>query len=109
MAGSVDPETTVVTTHTGRSIIVREFPWWRMLLVRVARTYVQTLSGLTVAFLVIPTQPIIPGASAYILGPFINAFVIAAQYALLPSMAALLHNLYEYLTKLDQTAPEWRA
>lgn len=103
-------ETRVVTARPlTDNVTVRIMPWWKMLLVRVTRTYVQTLGGLTMAFLIVPAQPIVPGASAYVLGPIVNAFVIAMQYALLPAVAALLHNLYEYLTKLDQTAPEWRA
>lgn len=84
-------------------------PWWKVLFVRVARTYVQSLIGLTAVVLVVPQASVGMGASGYVLGPMVGAFVVALQWALAPALVALLHNIVELLTKLDKTAPEWRA
>lgn len=77
--------------------------------IRALRTYVQTLAGLTFAFLIVPVAPIVPGPATYVLAPIVGAFLVAAQYALLPAVAALLQNLVELLTKLDQSYPQMRA
>lgn len=106
---SVPTAIVVARNNVSKYVATTTMPWWRVLLVRVARTYVQSLLGLTATILVAPQTPISVGAPYYVLAPVVGAFVLALQWALAPAVVALLHNVYELLTKLDQTAPEWRA
>lgn len=89
---------------------VTRLPWYTLIGVRVLRTYLQSLTGLTVTVLVVPVQiPSPSGGDLYVLGPLAAALLIAAQYAIGPAVASLLQNAIELLTKLDQTMPEMRA
>lgn len=106
-----EPVATIVAREplAGETITIKKLPWWQVILVRVARTYFQTLAGLAAAFLVVPGAPSPMGGNVYVLGPVAAALLIAAQYALMPAVLALLQNIVELLGKLDQRAPEWRA
>lgn len=88
---------------------VRPLPWYAMIGVRVARTYVQTLIGLTAIFLVIPADLPAPVQASFVLGPIVVKCVVAAQWALVPAFVALLQNVYEILAELDIRKPELRA
>lgn len=81
---------------------VESMPVWRMLLVRVARAYVESVLGL----LTLDGFGAIEFASA---AGFFPHLYVAAQLALGPAAYSLILNGYEYLKKLDVTAPQWRA
>lgn len=107
-----DTPTNLVTTdrpEVASIATVRPLPWYWMLGVRVLRTYLQTLIGLTAIFLVIPSEIPAPVQASFVLGPIVVKFVVAAQWALVPAFVALLHNLYEIVSKLDINRPELRA
>jgi hypothetical protein len=69
------------------------------ILIRAARTYLQSLIGFLALLM---TTDIVP------LDGFADAFVTAASWAVAPAAIALLHNLVELLGRLDETAPQIR-
>lgn len=83
---------------------VRTMSIWKMVAVRVVRTYLSTFLGLlTVDSSGVATITIGGADSGW------GALSSAALVALAPSFVSLLHNTVDFLTKLDVTNPEWRA
>lgn len=96
-----DAPATVITDRPEAegTIEIRTLPWWAMIAIRVARTYIQGLIGFLVAGLVgDPTAR-----------DFSLVFLHAASLALAPAVMSLLMNAVEVLSKLDQTQPQLRA
>ncbi len=81
-------------------------PVWQSVLVRAARTYLQSL----VAFLAVVGLGIEVGAidDAVRLAPFAAKLILAAELAVAPTVVALLQNGLEVLRKLDVSHPELR-
>lgn len=81
---------------------------WAQVGIRVARTYVQALAGFIIA--------VETGAAAGVgvavgipASAFMSRFWIAAGMAAAPAVMALLQNVIELLSKMDETSPEFRA
>ena len=77
--------------------------WWVQVLVRFARTYIQSLLG-TYATLTSG----IPEQMGLNLNEFGNTFYLAAVFAVAPAVISLLQNTLEFLIKLDTSAPRLR-
>lgn len=92
IAGIDGPAPTVVVTISV----------WKMLTVRVARAYVESVLGL----LALDGFGAIEFAAS---SGFFPHLYVAAQLALGPAAYSLILNGYEYLKRLDVTAPQWRA
>jgi len=102
------PGTTYIGTAgigtTGATEVVAK-PWYFMLLVRVARVYLQTFTGLWLAQGTGLIKVKIELSFAQEWG--IIATVLAA--ALAPTFITLIQNATEFFTNLDQTRPGLRA
>jgi hypothetical protein len=96
-----DAPATVITDRPEAegTIEIRTLPWWAMILIRVARTYVQGLIGFLAVGLV-------GDSTVREFGPVL---LHAASLAVAPAVIALLMNAAEVLSKLDQTQPQLRA
>ena len=92
VAGIDGPEPTVVVTMSV----------WKMLAVRVARAYVESVLGL----LTLDGFGAIEFAAS---AGFFPHLYVAGKLALGPAAYSLILNGYEYLKRLDVTAPQWRA
>lgn len=88
-------------------VVVQTITWWQIMLVRGARTYLQSLVGFLGAAFVLPA--VLPDASGLVLGAYGDRFLVAAQLAALPAVMSLLQNGLELLSKLDATNPGLRA
>lgn len=96
-----DAPATVITDRpeVEGTIEIRTLPWWAMIGIRVARTYVQGLIGFLALGLV-------GDATVREFGPVL---LHAASLAVAPAVIALAMNAAEVLSKLDQTQPQLRA
>lgn len=104
-SGAESPNTVTASTPASWSnVTIKALSPVRVILTRVARVYVQSLSGmLAVVMTGIASDALITPVD------FIGKLKLAAGFALAPAIMALLQNLTEVLTKLDQTRPELRA
>jgi hypothetical protein len=107
-----DEPLTVVTARAGNTdakiastIIVLMQPW-KIVAVRAARVYVQSLAGLLTTFL---------SGAAHAAGitttasDFYGMFVTCAGMAVAPAVMSALWNTVELLNKWDETSPQLRA
>lgn len=76
--------------------------WWQIVLVRVARTYLQALIGFLGYSMVSDS---FDAVAAQVFG---NKFIAAAGFSLAPAVMSLLHNAAELLAQLDTKAPKIR-
>lgn len=88
---------------------VKPVPWYEIVGVRTIRSYAQTLLGLSAIFMIIPTELPAPIQPSFVLGPIVARLIVALQWALVPAFIALLQNIVELLTKLDESFPRLRA
>jgi hypothetical protein len=86
----------------GVAVNVRAMPIWKMILVRVLRTYLSTFLGL----LTIDASGIV---DMQVAGTLWGTFATTAVIAAAPALVSLLHNAVDFLTMLDVKGPEWRA
>jgi hypothetical protein len=92
----------VLETRAGvDDVKVVAVPWYKLVLVRVARTYLQGLLGFLVAGM--------SGATNVPAGDFGQLIINAAGLALAPAAVSLIQNAIEILSKLDVSAPTLRA
>lgn len=91
-----------ITSDTEPNITVKTLPPYLMILVRVARVYVQSLLAALTAGGLNLDGGLLPNE----FGPLIWRCV---QIALLPAFFSLMMNAAEILSKLDITKPELRA
>ncbi len=75
---------------------------FKLVLVRVVRTYLQSLLGLLTAGLAGGAAGMIPFAD------FSDLLVKSASLAIAPTVVAAIQNVLEILAKLDETKPELR-
>lgn len=90
-----------MVTGEGHPIEIRVLSPWKILAVRAARVYFQTLSGLVVAGLVAPTA--IPAKD------FIHLVLTCASLSVASAGVSLLQNLAELFGKIDQKYPSLTA
>lgn len=85
---------------------VVEMPWWKVILIRGGRVYVQSLLGFLTA-----AESGAAGALGVQLPAhdFLHLFGACAGLALAPACYTILQNTIEILTKLDVSAPQLRA
>lgn len=88
-------------------VVVVGIPWWRVILVRGARTYLQTILGLVVVGLVVPAG-VVAGDPRALGASFGSVLVYALVAGLAPLTISLLQNALELLASLDTRAPELR-
>lgn len=101
-ADGIEQTTKAVTPADQPNVIVQPMPWYRIVLVRAARVYVQSLiGGLTVT----------PAAVAAGVLPAEFAFSLqnAALLAVGPAVMSVLQNAAELLARLDESHPQLRA
>ena len=84
------------------NVRVITLPWWQIMLVRAARVYLQTLTGLIGAAVTGADQGMLPDAFGALVWS-------TAGMALAPAAMSLLMNATELLAKLDVTRPSLRA
>lgn len=80
-------------------------PWYRIVLVRAGRVYVQGLIG----FLTANTSGATEAVTGIPMGDFKDKLIIALSLAIAPAVLSLLQNTGELLAKLDQSHPKLRA
>jgi hypothetical protein len=81
-------------------------PWWKIILIRASRSYLQSLVGL----LTVTGTPLGAAVGFTLEAPdFMTWLVKCASIALAPGVIALLMNALELLNKLDASHPELRA
>lgn len=106
-----DHKSTLRTPSGELNVEVVTQSWWAQVLIRVVRTYLQTVVGLLLgagfgvaaahaAEVVVPDMPA---------KGFIVLLLAAMSAAIGPAVVCLIHNAIEILTKLDVTNPELRA
>lgn len=105
--GTGDGTLGTASVGTSAATIVLEKPWWKILLVRVARIYFQTFSGLLIAQGVGVID--IKSAVDVALGAQWNTFASLAFVSVMPTVVGGIQNITEFLTKIDQTNPMWHA
>jgi hypothetical protein len=103
---------TVVTerkeTTTDRqlqNVEVVSMPWWKIVLVRASRVYLQGLIG----FLTANTSGATEAVTGIPMGDFGHQITVAASLAVAPAVLAVLMNVVELLARLDQSHPSMRA
>jgi hypothetical protein len=98
-----DDGSTIVTPPGAEDLQAATSRWWVQVLVRFARTYLQSLLGtwgtLTSG---------IPQQMGMNLSEFGNTFYLAAVFAVAPAVVSLAQNTLEFLVKLDTSNPKWR-
>lgn len=103
---SPQPEPTNLVTvdrpETADIATVRPLPWWQMILVRVARTYLMSVLGLLGAGASGQLAPLAPTG-------FYATLVTAALTSIGPAVVCLIWNATEILAQLDIRKPELRA
>ena len=98
---------TILPTAVGKADVeVIAVTWWAQVLIRVARTYLQSLVGFVLA--------VESGAAAGVglsmpANDFVERLIVAASMAAAPAAMALLQNAIEILSRLDRSAPQMRA
>lgn len=99
--GTLDADVTAETPPGNPDVRVVVVSAVQMILVRVARTYLQSLLGFLGAAAVGALDTLAP-MDAW------GKIVTAAGLALFPAFVSLVQNVLEWLTKLDTRAPELR-
>lgn len=84
------------------SVLVRAMPVWQLMLVRVARMYLQAFLGL----LTLDGLGVIKMTGAFEDWSLISSAMVTA---LAPTFISFAQNALEFLTKLDIKNPAWRA
>lgn len=100
-------EGTVLPTIGANDQLVVTQSWWAQVLIRVFRTYLQSLLG----FITILSSDRLTEAVGLKIpaGDFGGLLVIAASLAVAPAAMAFIQNAIEILAKLDVSNPKVRA
>jgi hypothetical protein len=101
-------QTVLVTPGTRPNILVQTMTPVAQVLVRGARTFLQSLVGFLLV--VMAGRTIIDNVGVMIPAvDFLDALKIAASLAVAPTVISLLQNLVELLSRLDEVFPKARA
>jgi hypothetical protein len=96
----------MVTDHQAASVAVVLMTPVRIIGVRAARVYLQTLIGLLGAFgLGVATDVGVTMTA----GTFWHTLVACGSLALAPAIMSILQNTVELLAQVDASSPQWRA
>ena len=101
-ADSLDQSVTARTPWDQPDVRVIALPWWQILLIRAARAYLTTLTGLLSAGVSGADRGILPN-------DFGSLLWAASGMALAPAVMSILINGGELLAKLDEKIPQMRA
>lgn len=102
------PDTTIVTPPGQPDIVVKVMLPITQVLVRAARTYLQSLLGF-LGMLLAAKPALVQLGVVITVTDFWSIFLLAASMAVAPTMLSLLQNAVEVLTALDQMFPKARA
>ena len=106
---------TIETPKGVADVEVVSMSWWKQVLIRTARTYLQSVLGTITA---LSAGPAVIGATVSIqaadamrlaIEQFGGVIASALVLAIMPAVITLIQNLIELLTKLDTSNPKFRA
>lgn len=87
------------------NVEVVSMPWWKIVLVRAGRVYLQGLLGFLTANMTGATEAV----TGVPMGDFASKCAIAASLAVAPTVLSLIQNVIELLARMDQKSPQLRA